>query len=476
MDGIGELLERTCKSMIKTLLACLSHATKGTVYRVGPMPGLQVVRITSGIRQEGTDEILWGLPAVSDYNYPGKSWEEYRDRPDHVLEAMGWCVEKQESWTAEDPFEDVRSVRKQLRGEVEDYYHMEPVLVRKADLYGVSGELLEYPLDWRGNPIWQNTEYVVVAVIKIHFLPNTIHRDDKSTKIIRELSRTLGTELLSLHLRQKLLAAQKEFTRQRLQSCEILAHELRNTLIKLGFVFSAIKANLAIVRQGWEEQLQTAFPNLEWKGRIIERLDELIRSRMHQINGSQELVSLCEALLRDQQELMMLNLLPDRQEQWVSNRIQPKWEHLVAASSVWHDLRDEILLLLERLKASLWRGRDPQFVRSVKHLPLDLCERWAGLAYAEFSSERLELLDEVLGLLEHPAFPNPYKRQMRKTIRSLKVLAEVIPELEERANRIIYSLRQGTDAESIVPLDIAGLSIAGLGSRGRDGLSAPLSE
>jgi hypothetical protein len=56
------------------------------------------------------------------------------------------------------------------------------------------------------------------------------------------------------------------------------------------------------------------------------------------------------------------------------------------------------------------------------------------------------------------------------------VLAEVIPELEERANRIIYSLRQGTDAESIVPLDIAGLSIAGLGSRGRDGLSAPLSE
>ena len=28
---------------------------------------------------------------------------------------MGWCVEKQQSWTADNPAEDVRSVRKQLR-------------------------------------------------------------------------------------------------------------------------------------------------------------------------------------------------------------------------------------------------------------------------------------------------------------------------------------------------------------------------
>lgn len=47
---IQELLEDICKKMITTILWCFDHATKGTVYRVGPMPDLQVVRITSGLR------------------------------------------------------------------------------------------------------------------------------------------------------------------------------------------------------------------------------------------------------------------------------------------------------------------------------------------------------------------------------------------------------------------------------------------
>ena len=52
------------------------------------MPALQAVRRTSGERVEGSDEIRWGIPTASDYTYPGKSWEEYKDRPDHVLEAQ----------------------------------------------------------------------------------------------------------------------------------------------------------------------------------------------------------------------------------------------------------------------------------------------------------------------------------------------------------------------------------------------------
>ena len=53
MNLIDELLESTCKNMIKTILSCLDQATKGTIYRIGPMPKLQAVRITSGIRKEG---------------------------------------------------------------------------------------------------------------------------------------------------------------------------------------------------------------------------------------------------------------------------------------------------------------------------------------------------------------------------------------------------------------------------------------
>ena len=86
---------------------------------------------------------------------------------------------------------------------------------------------------------------MVAAVIKIHFKPGTLKRGDRSTRIMRDLAQSLGSELLTLWFREKLYQASKDFARQRLQSCEILAHELRNTLVKLGFVFSAINAQIA---------------------------------------------------------------------------------------------------------------------------------------------------------------------------------------------------------------------------------------
>jgi hypothetical protein len=444
MTLIDDLLEKTCKNMIKTILFCLDNATKGTIYRIGSMPKLQAVRVTSGIRVNGTDEIQWGLPSASDYNYPGKLWEQYRDRPDHVLEAMGWCVEKQKSWTAENPFEDVRSVGKQMRGEIEDFYHMEPVLVRKSDLYGNCPDYIDYPLDWRGNPIWQDSEYVVAAVIKIHFLPYTIHRDDRSTKIIQELSRSLGTELLSLHLRETLSRAQKDFARQRLHSCKILAHELRNTLIKFGFIFSAINAEIGVLREEWESQLARVFPEMSWKGLVLERLSDLIRLRISSLNGGGELVSLCKALLSEQEELRNLTLLPSQAEQWLNNRIRPKWRRLLEKSRTWDGDREEINQLLDRLQESLRLGMDRDLIEKVTHLPQDLCEAWVRVAYTYFTADKLFMLDEIIQLLDHPALPIRHKQQIKKVVTSLKVLVEVVPEVEERANNIILSLRYGT--------------------------------
>ncbi len=117
--------------------------------------------------------------------------------------------------------QDSRSVRKQLSGESEDEYHMEPVLVRKKSLYGYSAEKIQYPVDWQGNPIWQDSEYVVAAVIKIHFRPGTLKRGDRSTRIIRDLSQSLGSELLSLWFREKLYPGQQAL-------CSPASPKLRN--------------------------------------------------------------------------------------------------------------------------------------------------------------------------------------------------------------------------------------------------------
>jgi hypothetical protein len=447
MNLIDELLESSCMNMIKTMLLCLGRATKGTIYRIGHMPQLQAVRITSGIRIGDSDDVQWGLPSLSDYNSPGKGWEEYRDRPDHPLEAMGWCVEKQESWTADNPAEDVRSVRKQLRGELEDVYHMEPVLVRKVDLYGFCAGVLEYPVDWRGRPVWSESEYVVVAVIKIHFLPGALRREDRSTRIIKELSRSLGTELLSLNLRETLLRSQQEFAYQRLQSCKVLAHELRNTLIKFGFIFSAINSQIGILRDEWEAQLRKAFPDLERKAPILERLKELIRLRVSAVSENPKWVQVCTTLLAEQDELAVFPLLPSQAEQWLKNKIEPKWSELLTAVRAWDGHKEEIRSLLGRLEVALRVGLNRDLARNVNHLPRELCDAWISLAYVYISSENLFVLEEILQFLENPALPVVHKHQIRRVLKYLKVLVEALPEVEERANKIILYLRYGNSLD-----------------------------
>ncbi len=439
-----DILERPCKDMIETILLCLSEATKGTIYRIDPMPELRSVRVTSGLRDEATGTIFWGLQEYSDYNYPGKCWEDYKDKPGRPLEAMAWCVEKAKSWTADDPYEDRRSVRKQLANEVEDYHHMEPVLIKKSYLYGDQAGDLEYPVDFRGNPIWKDCDDIVVAIVKIHFKKGMIQRGDHSTKVIKKLSRTLGTQLLSLHIRETLSDAQKELARQRLQSCNVLAHELRNTLIKLGFIFSAINAEISFLREQWESQIALACPGIENKRAILEKLSRLIESKLPQEEQPNNLALLCEKLMAEQSELAGLPLMPGLGEKWVDNKIRPKWQKLMVESNAWDTSREEILALLSRLKEAMWLGTNEDLACKIEHLPDDLRSIWPKLAYVDFTVDKMTILDQILKFLDHPELKIPHKQQTKKVLTSLKALAEMIPEVEERTNRIILSLRDGS--------------------------------
>ncbi len=444
-----DLLERTCKNVIDNILLCLEHAIKGTIYRIGTMPELQVVRVTSGIRDGSGDEIRWGLPEISDYNFPGKLWEQYQDRQGHALEAMGWCVEKQKSWTADNPYEDIRSVRKQLGGEIEDFHHMEPVLVRKADLYSILPEISEYPLDWRRKPIWQDSDTVVVAVVKIHFHPYTIERGDRSTKIIKRLAGSLGTELLSLHMKENLLSAQKDLARQRLRACDAMAHELRNTLIKLSFIFRAVNAEIGFLREQWEKQLKAAIPTLEDKESILSRLSGIVASHLLELNGMRELVLIGKQLIADQEEFSTLSPLPYVAERWIENKIKPKWWRLLRESEAWKDEGEEIQRLIARLSTAVRIGTDKTLLPQVSHLPEELKVEWSRLAYTDFSADKIGVLDDILQLLEHPQLIIPHKLQTKKVLLSLKALVEILPEVEERANRIMAGLRSGELEETV---------------------------
>jgi hypothetical protein len=436
-----DILEQTCKDMIETILLCLGNARKGTIYKIGSMPELRTVRITSGIRNERSGDISWGKKEFSDYNFPGKSWEDYKDKPGRALEAMAWCVEKGKSWTADDPHHDTRSIRKQLANEAEDYHHMEPVLIKRSYLYGDRVSGLRFPVDSQGREIWKESENLVIAVIKIHFEKGCIARGDRSTKVIKKLSRTLGTQLLSLHIRETLAEAQQELARQRLRGCNVLAHELRNTLIKLGFIFSAINAEISFLREQWESQFVKAFPGIDNKNAILDKLNSIIETRTPGKNDSPRLNGLREKLISEQAELAGLPLMPTLGEKWVENKIFPKWMELIKEDT---DLREEVKSLLRRLKEALWIGMDEELAGKIEHLPADLRSVWQKVAYVDFTVEKMDSLDQILRFLDHPDLKIPHKQQTRKVLTSLRALAEMIPEVEEKTNRIIDSLKKGS--------------------------------
>lgn len=436
-----DLLEKTCKNMIEAILSCLECATKGTVYTIEPMPKLQAQRITSGIRDDGG--IKWGLPEESDYNPPGKEWEQYRDTPGHLLEAMGWCVEQQKSWTADNPQGDIRSVRKQLRCEVEDCHHMEPVLVRKTDLYGSHMCSLEYPVDSSGNCIWMKTDYIVVAVIKIHFLPHSVRRGDRFTRMINKLSTTLGTELLSLALRETCLRTQEGLARERLQTCNAIAHELRNTLAKLGFVFSSINTMMSFLRDQWERELEKAYPSLDHKRTILVQLNEHLLLGKSRLNGQKELVGLSSQLLAEMEELSGPALLPQQEEVWLNKKIRPKWATLFSASGVWDSSKEQIMQLLDRLEKAIWTVLDRGLALNMEHLPSELRAGWPELAYTRFSVDNRYLLDEALSLLEHPGLSMQHKQKVAKVLKSMKVVVDTIATVEDQTNRVLLALKNG---------------------------------
>jgi hypothetical protein len=223
---------------------------------------------------------------------------------------------------------------------------------------------------------------------------------------------------------------------------------MRNTLVKLGFLFSAVNAEIGFLREQWEAQLEKAFPEMVSKKMVLARLSELLRSQLPQLNGAGQAGELARELLNEQQQLASMPLMPHVGEKWVNNRIRPKWCWLLSEAHAWQEEGEEIMQLLDQLGKVIWIGMDKDLALRVDHLPPDLRTVWPRLAYIDFKADKMHVLEEIMHFLDHPALDIPHQQQTKKILTSLKALVEMIPELEERANRIIYSLKNGSSLEA----------------------------
>lgn len=431
------VLEKACRGMIETILLCLPNAFKGTIYRVGTMPELITERITSGIIDEDRGKISWGLPAKSEYNPPGRPWIDYRDEPGRPLEAMAWCVARQKSWTAEDPSNDARSVRRQVSVGLEDFYHMEPVLVRKDDLNISFYSSLEYPRQFDGTPIWQDSEYMVVAVIKIHFRSNSIRIGSPETKVIKKLSRSLGTELLSYQLRKDSMNAMQNLARDRLNACNILADSLRNAITKSGLIFSLVKQEIGYLREQWENILLKEIHEENPKNKEIRHLTGILEA----IDGDSK--ELLEALKNAMLKFLDLSLPPEQGEKWLAMQIEDRWHNLMHKVSLDQPTTNEVEQALRHLKASLVFGKSPQIIARYRKIPEDLKRRWVELIYLDTDRYDARVIEGLIGILGNSELDIPSRKKTRKSLIQLKALADTMSHLERNTNFLLHQVLNG---------------------------------
>jgi hypothetical protein len=394
-------------------------------------------RITSGIIDEERKIISWGLPERSEYNPPGKKFIDYRDQPGRPSEAMAWCVEKQKSWTAEDPKNDSRSVRLQVEGVLEDFHHMEPVLVRKDDLYVGDGSNPEYPSNSKGEIIWKDGGYVVVGVIKIHFQPNTIKIGSPETRVIKRLSRSLGTELLSYQLRQHSLDAMSQLAKDKLKSCNILADSLRNAITKSGLIFSLIKLELGFVREQWERVLLRQSDLKEMKRETVLALNSVLK------NMTQQTDELAVRLVGIQNKFLDLSLPPEQGKNWVCMQIEDKWDQLLHRKPVDEEQTKEIRRGIDQLKRSLYLGRDPEILATYSELSESLKKEWVDLIYSDTDQVDFQFLDRLIRFLGDSSLNLPYQEKSRKGLIRLKALAETMSQLEQSTNMVLTQVLNG---------------------------------
>jgi hypothetical protein len=433
------VLKNACMEMIETILFCLPNAFKGTIYRIGKPPDLIAERITSGIIDDGKGKISWGLPAKSGYNTPGKPWLEYRDQSDRPLESMSWCVEKQKSWTSEDPEKDARNLRFQVEGIPKDFHHMEPVLVLKSDLKLDMHSTLNYPNDYKGNNIWKDSDYIVVAVIKIHFHPFTIKIGSYETKIIKKLSRSLGTELLSYQLRQDSMKTMERLATDRLNACNILADSLRNAITKSGLIFSLVKHEIGYLRDQWEQALIEDRKENNTKVEAIRDLNEILS------NLGEGYEDLKEDLVGAHNKFLELSLPPEKGENWVDMQIEERWKDLLYQCPQDDNKRRTVWETIDKLKKSLHFGQNPDIIANYNKIPEELKWEWVNLLYRNNDTFDDSALDRLIKILANSVLTIPSREKSRKTLTQLKALAQTMSQLEQNTNFLLDRVLNGSE-------------------------------
>jgi hypothetical protein len=277
-----------------------------------------------------------------------------------------------------------------------------------------------------------------VAVIKIHFLPRTIKQGDRSTRIIKELSRSLGTEMLSLHAREMALEKQKRLTEERQDTCNSLAHDFRNIMARTGFAYRAINNEISYLREFWENLIYEYNPEVVSKQEIVAELNGVLRT-LQKNNGSRQI----PRLMRYLDQLKENSFLPEQSEMWLQRKIKPLWTSILSKNRISKALKEQIEDYLNSLGESFYIGFNQSLVDKINILSDEQKQKWTELAYKEIDGKTNGLVKDYIELLDSTNLDIPHKRQTLKNFIYFKGLIELVPDIESKLNDRLELLKNG---------------------------------
>jgi hypothetical protein len=231
----------------------------------------------------------------------------------------------------------------------------------------------------------------------------------------------------------------------RIESCNVLAHDLRNPIMKLGFIASAINTEIAFFRELWEDYLVSHVPGLSSKKELLQGLNRLALEIQSRIDPDHHLYSAFHQIVEYQRDLIVSNYLPEKAIDKIDRNIIPLWSNilddLMSKGIISPEESKAVLEKLNLLKEAVYYGIRDEIIKVVNHIPEDFKEKWVDLAYREFSFDNIELLNELIALLDKAPIEVPHHNHIRKNLFYLKTLAEVVQELNSRVATIIETLK-----------------------------------
>ena len=441
------LLERLCQRSTELQLLCLPQARKVAFYSVGPVPHLRITCVGAAERNRETNEVKWRGSTEMDSEVSGKTWKDLLDSSTGDLDVWSSCLRNQRAWTSSGSKDDFRRLVEKSRGKLSDnHFHLEPVLMSKADLWDSMPPPSVYPRDRGGKPLWLSTDSITVALIKIDFAPESSPFGPDYWQITKELTQALAIQLLHLHSKQSLSKKMEVIQEERDEIKEILISQIRKIMTKLGLVYRVIDNEVAYLRESWENIIHECHPGQPCRANIVEQLNLLLQ----ELNIDHKVVAESESvkkLVWYQNKLAEYCFLPEENEVWFQQKILPLWKNAASRFNSAPKIKKQMKKLLDQLEQSFYVGLNETLIDKIDDIPHAVKSKWMSVAYNEKNRTKVDLLKDYIHFLEGVDIKLPNKRKTLENLLCLRNLALHVEDLENKLNNYIDKYKTHTSAE-----------------------------